>query len=121
MTEGTEVPNPLALRPPHHPGPGPLLRYGEGQPRVGLVVAVPDVEPGPVRLDQVVLEHEGVDLGGGDDPLDAPGLDQHGLGAGVLRPAPVGGHPLAQRDGLPDIDHPAVGVAKEVGAGRVRD
>ena len=44
-----------------HVSPTVSARYG-----IGLVVAVPDVEPGQVPLDQVVLEHQRVDLAGGE-------------------------------------------------------
>ena len=71
VSVGAEVADALALRPAHHLRARPRLPHRQRQVRIGLVVAVADVEPGPVRLDQVVLEHQGVDLGRGQDPLDA--------------------------------------------------
>ena len=118
---GTEVLRPLALGAPLDPRPGDLVGQGHGQPRVRLVVAVADVVAGPVLLDQVVLELEGLDLGLDEHPLQrGRGLD-HGRGAGVQVPhrLEVAGGPLAQRDRLADIDHPPVPVAEQVHAGMV--
>ena len=79
---GPEVLRPLALGAPLDPRPGDLVGQGHGQPRVRLVVAVADVVAGPVLLDQVVLELEGLDLGLDEHPLQrGRGLD-HGRGAG---------------------------------------
>ena len=69
MGVGPEVPGPLALGAPLDPRPGDLVGQGHGQPRVRLVVAVADVVAGPVLLDQVVLELEGLDLGLDEHPL----------------------------------------------------
>ncbi len=102
-------------------GPGPLLPHREREVRVGLVVPVADVEPGPVLLDQVVLEHQGVDLVRRDDPLHRLRGRHHGLGPGVERLAPVAGQALAERLGLAHVDHAAVRVPEKVGAGRVGD
>ena len=66
-----EVAHALALRAPEHLRAWPLLPHGQGEVRVRLVVAVADVEPRLVLLDQVVLEHQRVDLGRSHDPLDA--------------------------------------------------
>ena len=68
---GPEVAHALALAAPHDHGPGPLVAHGDGQERVALVVAQPDVEPGLVLLDEAVLEHERFDLVAHLDPLDA--------------------------------------------------
>ena len=118
---GTEVSDLLALRAAEHLRPRPPLPHRQGEVRIGLVVAVADVEPRPVLLDQVVLEHQRVDLARGHDPLDARGRRHHRLGAGVQGPAPVVREALAERAGLPDVDHAAVGVAEQVGAGGVGD
>ena len=74
---GTEVAHALALLAPHDHGPGPLVVEGDGQERVALVVPQPDVEPGPVLLDEAVLEHEGLDVVADLDPLDALGRGHH--------------------------------------------
>ena len=44
--------------------------YRQREIRIRLVVAVADVEPGSVALDQVVLEHQCVDLARCHDPFD---------------------------------------------------
>ena len=116
-----EVADLLPLRAAEHLGARPLLPHGEREVRVALVVAVADVEPRPVALDQVVLEHQGVDLAARDDPLDALGVLHHRLGARVQGLAPVVGESLAERPGLADVDHPAVAVAEQVGARFVGD
>ena len=101
----------------------PVLVERDREVRVGLVVLQADVEAGPVLLDEVELEEEGLDLVRGDDPLDPlrglhhlPGAlrEQVRLDEVVRQPAPE-----ALR--LPDIDHPAFGVEELVRAGRVGD
>ena len=116
-----EVPHALALRAPQHLRARPRLPHREREVRVGLVVPVADVEPRLVLLDQVVLEHQRVDLGRGDDPFDGRGGLDHRGGPRVQGLAPVGREALAERRGLPRVDHPAVGVAEQVGARCVRD
>ena len=58
-----EVAHALALGPAHHLQPRELLVQRHGQRRVGLVVAVPDVEPRVELLDPGVLELQRLDLG----------------------------------------------------------
>ena len=120
---GAEVLDALALAAPHDHGPGPLVVDGHRQERVALVVAQPDVEPGPVPLDQVVLEHERFDVVADLDPLDRLGRGHHLRRARVHVPRvlEVVRQPLAQALGLADVDHPAVGVLELVRAGGVRD
>ena len=67
----TEVPHLLPFGAPEDLRARPLLPHRQREVGIGLVVAVPDVETRPVLLDQVELEHQRVDLAGGDDPLDA--------------------------------------------------
>ena len=95
MAVRAEVPSPLPLGPTHHLRPRPLLADRYGEVGVRLVVPVPDVEAGPIRLDQVVLEHQGVHLARRDYPFDGLGLLEHGFRAGVLGLRPVGREPLA--------------------------
>ncbi len=116
-----EVADLLPLGAPQDLRARPLLPHRERQVGIGLVVAVPDVEPGQVLLDQVELEHQRVDLAGRDDPLDARSRVDHGLGPGMEGSRPVVGEALPQGAGLADVDDPPVLVPEEVGAGRVRD
>ena len=74
---GPEVPDPLALPPPHDRRTGPLLVDGHRQPRIALVILQPDVEPRLVLLDQIVLEQQGLGLGADHHPLDVVGLVDH--------------------------------------------
>ena len=120
---GPEVPGALALAPALDPRPGDLVGQGHGQPGVGLVVAVADVVAGPVLLDQVVLELEGLDLALDQHPLQRRrGLD-HGRGprVQVAHRLEVAGRPLAQGDRLADVDDPPVAVTEQVHAGMVGD
>ena len=78
-----EVADALALAAPHHHRPRPLVVEGDGEERVALVVAQPDVEPGPVLLDEAVLEHQRLDLVAHLDPLDRLGRGHHLGGARV--------------------------------------
>ena len=55
---GAEVAHTLLLGAPHHHGPRPLLVQRDRQERIRLVVDQPDVESGPVLLDEVELEHQ---------------------------------------------------------------
>jgi hypothetical protein len=95
VPERTEVPDLLPLGAAQDLGPRPLLADRQGQVRIGLVVAVANVEARPVLLDQVVLEQQRVDLAGRHDPLDRPGGGRHGLRAGMERFAPVRGQALS--------------------------
>ena len=120
---GAEVAGALALGAAHDLRPGVLLAERHREVGVGLVVAVPDVEPRVELLDPRVLELEGLDLGGDDGPLDAGAGAHHGGGAVVQRRdvLEVGGQPLPQALGLADVDDPPVLVAEPVDAGVGRD
>ena len=118
---GAEIADVLALGAAQDPRPRPPFTHREGEVRIGLVVPIADVEPGAVGLDQVVLEHQGVDLGGSHDPLHRLGLLEHGLGPGMKRAPPVRGQALPERHGLADVDDPGVGIPEQVGARCVGD
>ncbi len=75
----------LAGATPHDHGPGPVVVEGDGQERVALVVDQPDVEAGPVLLDQAVLQHERLDVVADLDPLDRLGRRHHLRRAGMHR------------------------------------
>src|SRR5439155_8004305 len=96
-----------------------LLVERDREVRVALVVAVPDVEPGPVALDQVVFEVERLDLVRDDDPFDVAGRLDHRRGprmeaVGVLE---VARQAAPERERLADVDHPPVDVLEQVDAG----
>jgi len=74
---GTEVADPGLPPSPHHGGPGPGVGEGDGHPGVALVVDQTDVEPGPVLLDEGVLEKDGLDLASHLDPLHPVGGGHH--------------------------------------------
>jgi hypothetical protein len=118
---GAVVADALALPPSHHRGAGPLVLHGHGEERVALVVAQPDVEPGPVLLDEAELEHQRLDLVADLDPLDGLGRRHHGRGAGREVGVEVVGQAVAERAGLADVDDPARGVLELVGARGVGD
>ncbi len=118
-----EVPHALAPRPAVDVQPRELLVHRDGQHRVGLVVAVADVEPRVELLDPVVLELEGLDLGAHHGPLDAGGRGDHLPGARVQagEVGEVRVEPLAQALGLADVDDPAVRVGEAVHPRGLRD
>ncbi len=62
----------------------PLVDRRDLDPRVALVVAQAQVEGRPVLLDEVVLEEEGLGLGGGHHPLEVAGACDH-LGRASVR------------------------------------
>ena len=118
-----EVAHALAPCPPHDHGPRPLVVERHGEERVALVVPQPDVEPGPVTLDQRVLEHQRLDVVADLDPLDRLGGGDH-LGRPrrqCRRALEVVREPLPQRLGLAHVDDPALGVLELVRTGRIGD
>ena len=123
MGVGTEVAHALALRPATHHHPGELLVERHGQPRVGLVVAVLDVEARVVLLDPGVLQLQRLDLGLDDGPLDrGRGRDHPGGALVQVRDVlEVRRHPGPQALGLADVDDPTARVAEPVDPRRVRD
>ena len=104
-------------------GRGHSSSSGDGQERVALVVAQPDVEARPVPLDERVLEHQRFDVVANLDPLDRLGgrAPSGRSGAAGRRVLEVVREPRAQGLGLADVDHPAVGVLELVGARGVGD
>ncbi len=105
--------------------PREVVAQGHLDVRIALVVLEPDVEPGPIALDQVRLEEQGlgdrVRLGHFDiDDLvdDAP--DPMDLAARRLF-LPVAPDAAAQALGLADVDDIATDVLHQVDAGLVRE
>ncbi len=119
---GPEVPHAALLRPPHHQGARILLVQRHGEVRIGLVVAVADVEAGVELLDPRVFELQRLDLGPDDRPLDLARSRHHGQRAGMQRGEilEVRRQPGAQALGLADVDDPAGRVAEPVDTGFVR-
>ena len=96
-----------------------LVLDGDGDVRERLVVAEADVVRRPVPLDEVLLEVERLDLGAGDDHLEVvdSGDESRDRLAGVAASGlEVRAHAWAQRLRLADVEHAALGVAKEVDA-----
>ena len=117
----TEVLGAFAPLAPHHPGPGPPVGPGDRQVGVALVVPEPDVESGPVLLDQRVLEHDRRHLAVGDDPVHVGGGIDHRLGPRLEVAGEVGDDPLAERIRLAHIEHPAVTVTPQIGTRGIGD
>ena len=118
MRVRAEVAGALALAAAHDHRPGELLVDRDGEERIALVVAQPDVEPRPVLLDEAVLQHQRLDLVAHFDPLDS-GCRGHHLGGArvqVARVLEVVGQALAQAGRLADIDDAAVLVLELVRA-----
>ncbi len=102
-----------------HAGERVGQRHGDGG--IALVVLEPDVEPGPVLLDEVVLEDQRLRLGGHDDGLDVgdQALEQLVLGAAVEVGREVAPHPALEPLGLADVQNLPVRVLPQVHAGAV--
>ncbi len=90
-----------------HLDPGGVV-VGQLHERVGLVVLQPDVVPGSVSLDQVCLKQECLRLGVGDGGFDPFCLPDH-PGDPLAARVRIRGHPVADRDGLADIEDPVAG------------
>ena len=118
-----EVADALALLATHHHRPRELLVQRHREVGVGLVVAVPHVEPWVELLDPGVLQLQRLDLGRHDDPVDRACGRHHRLGAWVqpVRVLEVRGQPGSQALGLPDVDDPPGGVPEAVDARVGRD
>ncbi len=118
-----EVAHPLAPRPAVDEQPGEFLVERDGQHRVGLVVAVTDVEARIEFLDPVVLELQRLDLGVDDGPLHLGGGGDHLPGARVQTRdiGEVRREAAAQALGLADVDDPAVLIGEPVDTRLDRD
>ena len=123
VRERAEVAHALLARAAVDVQPRVVLVQRDGQHRVRLVVAVPDVEPRVELLDPVVLELQRLDLGGDDRPLDG-GRRRHHLAGARVQPGQIGEvgvQPAAQALRLADVHDPATGVAELVDAGSLRN
>ena len=114
-----EIPDTLASRPAVNHQTRVFLVERHGKHRIGLVVAVSDVEPRIELFDPVVFELECLDLGAHHRPLDAA-RGHHHLARSRSQPGDIGEvgvQPAAQALGLADVDDAAVRIAKPVDAG----
>ena len=116
LTERPVVAPALALDAATDEDPGELLAPGDAQPRIRLVVAVLDVEPGVELLDPGVFELQRLNLVSDHRPTDGGGGAQHGLRPEVQarRVGEVGVEAVAQVLRLTDVDDLAVRVAESV-------
>ena len=119
----SEVAHTFAARAAIDHQPRELLVEGHRKHRIGLVVAVADVEPRIEFLDPVVLELQCLNFGADHRPLHFRGGGHHLAGAGMQAGdiGEVRRQPAAQALGLPDVDHPAADIPETVDAGFDRD
>ena len=99
--------------------PGEILVERDLDERVALVVAQPDVEAGPMLLDQVRLEQEGLAHRVSHDVLDVRHLGGHAHDPRVeadLRPE-VGADPMPEQIGLADVQNSPIGALHQVHPG----
>ena len=120
---GAEVADALALAPPDHRRPGPLVVDGHGQPRVALVVLQPDVEAGLVRL---MSEYSRMRASTSlsttiHSTWSAWATIWAVRGGSVAESCEVVGQAVAQGLGLAHVEDPALGVEELVGARGVGD
>ena len=102
--------------------PRVLLVHREPDERRVLVVPQEDVVAGPARLDEVVLEVEGLPRGIGEHHLHVRDLGEQVPLAGVgRRGAEVRQHPRLHRSGLADIERLPLGGAEEIDPGALRE
>ena len=113
-----EVTDALAARTAVDHQPRELLVECDRQNRVGLVVAVADVEPRIELLDPVVFQLQGLDLGVDHGPLDLGRCRDHLPGPRVQAAdvGEVGRQPAAQALGLADVDDPSVRIPEPIDA-----
>ena len=116
---GAEVAGALAPVPPHHLDPGQLLAHGQGQVRIGFVVAENDVEAGLEFLDPGVFELQGLQLASHHGPLHAAGRIDHCMGfrQQACRVREIGVQAGAEVFCLADVDDPAMGITEPVHPG----
>ncbi len=103
---------------------GEGLLPGELHVGVALVVPQQDVEGRQMLVDEVVLQHQGLELRLADDELQVPDAGHQAAGLGIqVLVLEVGLHPVPQHLGLADVEQVPLLVAIEVAArtqGQVR-
>ena len=119
--EGTEVEVPVRLRPADQSDAGVLVFDRQLQVGIVLVVAEDDVVAGALPFDEVVLQHQRLDLGVGQDQVEIPHLLDHPLRLRrmVCSRLEVGTDPALEGLGLADVDDPPLGVLVDVDTGVV--
>ena len=123
MRVGPEVADTLSAWAPIDHQPGVLLVERDREHRVGLVVAVADVEPRVELLDPVVFQLQRLDLGVDHRPLHLGGGGHH-LPSARMQARDIGevrGQSAAQALGLADVDDSSVLIPEPVHAGLDRD
>jgi hypothetical protein len=98
--------------------PGELLVEADADVRIGLVVPKPDVEPGPVAPDELLLGQQGLGLGLRRQKIDRGDLVDE-VEPAAVRPGEVRGDPFSDRQRLPHVEDGPVAVLEEVDAGLV--
>ena len=85
---------------------------------IAFVILEPNVVFGPVLLDEVHLQDEGLEFGTDQNPLDIGNLAHEAAGFAVVTSVSVkvGPHAVLQADGLADVDNHAIGVLHQVTA-----
>ena len=116
--KGAIVAGAIPLHAAHDEDPGKVFLPGDLDVRIALVVLEPDVVLGLVALDEVALEDQGLQFGGGDDKVDVVDAGHQALDLGALagRGVKVGAHPGAQVDRLADVEDRALGVLHQIDA-----
>jgi hypothetical protein len=94
--------------------------FPQVDPEAEVIFVVPehDVVAGPVLLDEVALEDEGLPAGGGQDHVHPGHFLEHQGGLGVVlgRGLEIGGQAVSQVHRLAHVEHPPAGVLKQVDA-----
>ena len=103
-----------------HQGEAGVCLFGQADEGVPLVVLQQDVVAGHVPLDKGVLQHQGLELAGDEDGVEAVHLRHHvprlgGVGGAVLE---ILAHPVFQLLGLAHVDDPACFVHHQIDARR---
>ena len=115
---GARVHRAVGAGAPDDVDPRVLLVHREPDERRVLVVPEEDVVAGPARLDEVVLEVQGLARGVGEHHLHVGDLGEQVALAGVgRRGAEVREHPRLHRSRLADVQRLPLGGAEEVDPG----
>src|SRR6266849_2639553 len=111
----------LAIDTPRENDARKIFGHRDLEVRVGLVVAKEDVVARLMRFDQIVLEHDRLELVVGRDEIDSVDL-LHQRGSERIAIAlahHVRAGTVAQIPRLPDVDHLSLGVLVQIDAGTI--
>ena len=113
-----EIEGPVGIEAPHEPQGRELLLQVQAQAEIILVVPQHDIVAGPVLLDEVALQDEGLPAAGGDEEVHPGHLLQHqgGLGVVPVRRLEIRPDAVPQIDRLADIDDLARRVFEQIDA-----